>query len=412
MTYTLYDVKSKPELFFYSYLCLFKPWRKDSDIQGSSDSFSSEFFRLIDSLPKMKEKYDRKVSMKKLREEMEERANEQAPSNSPQSSSHDQDMNNDDVIADALKDYEAQNKNSAIKTQEDLDRIVLTLNQDQRRVYEMITGRLNHILDHDLNLCKNCPKDCSEKEPIHLYVSGFGGTGKSYLIKALVGFLYVQKLVHGRVCDSVLGAPTGLAADNIKGQTLHSIFNIPVEHGSHPRYHTLSKVILDQMRCVMKNLKCVIIDEVSMVSNIMLLLIHLRMGEIFNPNGLFGDKSVILFGDLLQLPPVHSDPPFIEIGANLMYKVTGGSKIALNLWRKFDFDELTINQRQVGDKNAAWKDMLYRIRIGTYTANDVAVLNGRCIPLNNGSQSPDELLDELIGYHKGLESKPVCFMPT
>ena len=34
-----YDVKSKPELFFYSYLCLFKPWRKDSGIQGSSDSF-------------------------------------------------------------------------------------------------------------------------------------------------------------------------------------------------------------------------------------------------------------------------------------------------------------------------------------------------------------------------------------
>ena len=264
-----------------------------------------------------------------------------------------------------MKDYEAQNNNSTIQSDEQLQNLVQTLNPDQRRVYDKITGRLGHILDHKMGLCKDCPKDCPDNEPIHLYISGFGGTGKSYLINGLVGFMFVQKHVHGRPCDSILGASTGLAADNIKGQTLHSVFRIPVEHGSHPKYRALSKTVIDQMRVIMKNLQCVIVDEVSMVSNIMLLLIHLRMGEFFNLKGLFGNKSIILFGDLLQLPPVHSDPPFIGITEKFLHKVKGGAKITLNLWKKFDFDELTINQRQVGDKNSRWKNLLYRIRIGT-----------------------------------------------
>ena len=409
-----FDVKNKPEMFFYSYLCLFKPWRAESDIQGTSESYDSEFFRLLDQLPLMKEKYERKVSMKKMQEEMEERANAQVPVNSQANCDNENDANADDdaVIADALKDFEAQNASSSITSEEQLQERVQTLNSDQRRVYEKITSRLGHILDHKMGLCKDCPKDCPDNEPIHLYVSGFGGTGKSYLINSLVGFMYVQKHIHGRPCDSILGAPTGLAADNIKGQTLHSVFRIPVEHGSHPKYKALSKPILDQMRVIMKNLHCVIIDEVSMVSNIMLLLIHLRMGEIFNLKGLFGNKSIILFGDLLQLRPVHSDPPFTEITDMLMHKVTGGAKIALNLWRRFDFDELTINQRQVGDRNARWKDLLYHVRIGTHTMDDIRLLAERCIPISPDATSPDDILDDLIEYYLQLESLPVCFMPT
>ena len=408
-----FDVKEKPEMFFYSYLCLFKHWRAESDIQGTSESYDAEFFRLLDILPLMKEKYKRKVSMKKLKEEMEERANVQVPTNSQVNFENNDDSHDDDaIIADALKDYEAQNNNSTIQSDEQLQNLVQTLNPDQRRVYDKITGRLGHILDHKMGLCKDCPKDCPDNEPIHLYISGFGGTGKSYLINGLVGFMFVQKHVHGRPCDSILGAPTGLAADNIKGQTLHSVFRIPVEHGSHPKYRALSKTVIDQMRVIMKNLQCVIVDEVSMVSNIMLLLIHLRMGEIFNLKGLFGNKSIILFGDLLQLPPVHSDPPFIEITEKFMHKVTGGAKITLNLWRKFEFDELTINQRQVGDKNSRWKDLLYRIRIGTQTMEDIRLLSDRIIPISPYAASPDKILDELIEYYLKLESLPVCFMPT
>ena len=397
-------------------MCLLKPWRTEDDIKGSSQSYEQEFFRILqlNSLPKMKERYERKVSMKKLREEMEEKANAQVPEDPGQSSPNSQDGEvDDDAISDALRDFEARNKNSSIKTAEQLETFVNTLNADQKPVYDKITSRLSHIMDHKLGLCKDCPQDCPENKPILAYVSGFGGTGKSYLIKAIVGFMYVQKHVLNRPIDSVLGAPTGLAADNIKGQTLHSIFNIPVEHDrKRPHYQSLNKAKLDEVRAVMKNLQCVIIDEVSMVSNIMLLMIHLRMGDIFTPQGLFGNKSVILFGDLLQLPPVHSDPPFVEISGNLMHEVTKGSKIALNIWRNFEFFELTINQRQVGDKNALWKDMLSRIRIGTHTPEDISILSERCIPVSKAANTPDEVLDDIVEYFLNLDSSPVCFMPT
>ena len=64
---------------------------------------------------------------------------------------------------------------------------------------------------------------------------------------------------------------------------------------------------------------------------------------------------MILYGDFLQISPVHAEPHFNGIGSIFMNKITGHSKIALNLWRNFEFDELTINQRHAGDSNAAWK---------------------------------------------------------
>ena len=51
-----------------------------------------------------------------------------------------------------------------------------------------------------------------------------------------------------------------------------------------------------------------------MISNITLLYIHKRLEEIFDTSdfddGWFGKKHVLLFGDLLQLPPVHEAPPY------------------------------------------------------------------------------------------------------
>ena len=156
-----------------------------------------------------------------------------------------------------------------------------------------------------------------------------------------------------------------------------------------------TKSALNQTQAVMKNMQCVIIDEVSMVSNVTLLLIHLRMCEIFGSMLPFGNKSVIIFGDLFQLPPVQAQPPFKEISDSLMNKVTGGTKVSPNLWREFQFDELTINQRQAGDENAAWKSLLYRVRTGTHNVGDIKVLNDRCIDIPGTLTSPDEILDNI-----------------
>ena len=227
-------------------------------------------------------------------------------------------------------------------------------------------------------------------------------------------YMFVQTHVHGRQCDSILCAPSGLAALNINGSTIHSTFSVPVEHGSLVKYRILNKRAIDEMRAVMKNLRCIIVDEVSMVSNVLLLFMDLRMGEVFDPNSTFGGvKTFIAFGDLLQLPPVKADPPFVKLSANLVGLVTGGSKTSLNLWNKFKFAELTVNQRQKGDQNSEWRAILSRFRLGIKLPNDMKVLNDRCIEING--ENVDEKLRCVIDYFCRLLNSgenATCLLPT
>ena len=58
------------------------------------------------------------------------------------------------------------------------------------------------------------------------------------------------------------------------------------------------------------NYACLILDEVSMVSSLNLVYIHLRMEEIFARNQWFGGVNVLFVGDILQLPPVNGAAVF------------------------------------------------------------------------------------------------------
>ena len=138
-------------------------------------------------------------------------------------------------------------------------------------------------------------------------MSGEGGTGKSYLIHAIRA--WVKKELKGmRVAVS---APTGIAAYNVNGLTLHRIFQLPVEHGGTPKYSSLSNEAFQVLREKLKEVVLFIINEVSMISNITFMYIHLRLCEIFNTsdteNKRFREKHILLFGDLLQLPPVNEN---------------------------------------------------------------------------------------------------------
>ena len=97
------------------------------------------------------------------------------------------------------------NRSSPIKTEEPLVTYVGTLNEDQRREYDEVTEKVLQVITHKK---KNCEEDTYEcKKPLLLYVSGYGDRGKSYLIQALQGFIYVQKNVFGEELDIALSAP-------------------------------------------------------------------------------------------------------------------------------------------------------------------------------------------------------------
>ncbi|XP_018315695.1 ATP-dependent DNA helicase PIF1, partial [Mycetomoellerius zeteki] len=182
---------------------------------------------------------------------------------------------------------------------------------------------------------------------LRLYVSGKGGTDKSYLIKTIKCWL---KQILKK--DTAVAAPTGIAAFNIDGLTVHRLLQLPVEHGHSPKYKQLANHVLKVLRADLKDVSLIIIDEVSMISNLIFMYIHLRLSEIYDTidcdDGWFGQKHILLFGDLLQLPPLHEDSAFIQLTAENIRKYLG-SLSATNLWTLFDYDELTINMRQQED---------------------------------------------------------------
>ena len=84
----------------------------------------------------------------------------------------------------------------------------------------------------------------------HLFVTGRAGTGKSTLLKCL------RDLLEDKM---VVVAPTGLAAVNVGGQTIHSFFGLP------PRLIRKDDIRRSRNARIMRKLKFVVVDEVSMV---------------------------------------------------------------------------------------------------------------------------------------------------
>ncbi|CAK1598256.1 unnamed protein product [Parnassius mnemosyne] len=260
------------------------------------------------------------------------------------------------------------------------------MNSDQLKVFEKIK-------DIDFT-----------NKKIMLYVSGEGGTGKSFLIHVIKRWVK-EKLNQ----ETIVTAPTGIAAFNIDGLTVHRVFQLPVEHGSTPKYTQLSDIALKMLRDQLKDVSLIIIDEISMISNVTLLYIHLRLVSIFNVDEWFGGRHIIVFGDLLQLPPVHEDPTYKILAFSDVEKLVGSLSYS-NLWTDlFNYEELTINMRQKADKSYA--ELLSRMRIGAVTADDIKLLEKRKINIDS-SLSYHDRLNEICNYINKLPSDTVCLVPT
>lgn len=124
----------------------------------------------------------------------------------------------------------------------------------------------------------------------HIFVTGKAGTGKSHLLK------YLKSNSKKQI---VVCAPTGVAALNIKGQTIHSLFKIP------PRFVHAEDVRLGyKVAEILRHIQIIVIDEISMVSAELLDVIDNLLRQARDPRIPFGGAQVVMFGDPFQLPPV------------------------------------------------------------------------------------------------------------
>ena len=193
-----------------------------------------------------------------------------------------------------------------------------------------------------------------------IFVTGRAGTGKSTMIRFL----------SERIGKCTVVAPTALAAINVRGSTIHSFFNIPPrtlnpEEAFDPRR---------QMAPVIEVLEALIIDEVSMVTPDLVDCISNTLKRVRRNSSPFGGVSVIFVGDLLQLPPVVSNP---EVARFYTDRYRSAYFFSAEIFRdaKLVSIELTRVFRQTGRE---FVGMLDRIRLNDDHREAVAKINRDC----------------------------------
>lgn len=131
--------------------------------------------------------------------------------------------------------------------------------------------------------------DTLERSKTNLFVTGRAGTGKSTLLRLL------RNTSRKRM---VVLAPTGIAALNVQGQTIHSFFGFP------GRPLTIRDIKKRRQRGVFKKMQLLIIDEISMVRADLLDSIDRFLRLNRDDPRPFGGVQIVFFGDMFQLPPV------------------------------------------------------------------------------------------------------------
>jgi len=171
-----------------------------------------------------------------------------------------------------------------------------SLVDNQRRIFLRVIEHYHRLLAGEI---------CA---PLRINIDGTAGTGKSYLIDAITKVLTDIARERGHKSPIIRLAPTGIAAFNIHGATLHQALLLPVRGA----FSRLDGQQLLRLQGRFKPIRFIIIDEKSMIGRKMLSRVDFRLREAFpentNDSDYFGGCSVLLFGDFGQLPPVGDTP--------------------------------------------------------------------------------------------------------
>jgi len=193
----------------------------------------------------------------------------------------------------------------------------------------------------------------------HTFITGKAGSGKSALLN------YFKTNTKKRV---IVLAPTGIAALNIGGQTIHSFFKI------RPGVAEATNIRLNQETIeILKHVDALIIDEISMVRADLIDALDGYLRQVRNAQSAFGGIQLIMFGDLYQLPPIMNDQALYSY-----FKLRYGGYFFFNarVWQKTELVTYELKKifRQTGNK---FKDILNSVRCGHVDEQLLNELNQR-----------------------------------
>ncbi len=207
--------------------------------------------------------------------------------------------------------------------------------------------------------------DMMEETDKNIFITGRAGTGKSTLLN------YFHDNTGKNV---VILAPTGVAAVNVGGQTIHSFFHFKpnVTLAAIKKKKASGK----EKTSIYKKLTTIVIDEVSMVRADLLDCVD-KFLRLNGPNSKrpFGGVQMIFIGDLYQLPPVVSGAEREIFRSHYTSPYFFSAKVMEHL--DMEFVELEKVYRQKDDE---FVRLLNAIRNNSITDDDIALFNKSCNP--------------------------------
>lgn len=277
-------------------------------------------------------------------------------------------ISNNNIVINSLKNESNVLKNKIKKLNEELSNYTqiesdsLNLNVieedkvvDSSEVNVKVKSKIIDSHISELNDEKKTIFNLIENTNNNIFITGKAGTGKSYLLK------YFRKNTTKKV---LYCAPTGIAALNIDGVTLHSTFGWDNLKDESEIYISSNK------RSLLKSLDTLVIDEISMVRVDVFNQIDKILKNANNNIKPFGGKQVILLGDLFQLPPVANREEsefFTDKYGGIFFFNAPAYKDG-----NFEFRKITEVFRQT---NKEFINILNDIRIGKINEEHIKSLN-------------------------------------
>ncbi|KAL3827986.1 hypothetical protein ACJIZ3_022998 [Penstemon smallii] len=254
------------------------------------------------------------------------------------------------------KDYE--HECSIIVSEEDV-LAVNRLNSEQLAAYNIITARIR------------------KKRPGVFFLDGPGGTGKTFLYRALLAFVRSS----GSIALAV--ATSGVAASLLPGgRTAHSRFNLPVDLEDKPigkmsKQGSVARMIIEA--------GLIIWDEASMANRHTIEALEALLRDICGTRTVFGGKIVLLGGDFRQTLPiiVHGNRE----------QLVGASIVSSFIWPKVTRLKLTENMRAKEDPE--FMEFLLNVgngRLPFLFDNNIRIPQNMLIPFTDVQTSLDALI--------------------
>ena len=230
---------------------------------------------------------------------------------------------------------EAELENVNLTKRHDISALIREeLDFDTSELTNLVDERVTQFTVSQRKVFDTAMEAVQKEKHLYLYIDARGGTGKTFVLNAILAAVRVSEPEDGRSVALATGT-TGNAANLLHlGRTFHSRFKAPLSPNEHS---VLAIDAQSKLADLIKKAKIIVIDEAPMMHRYLLEAMDRTLMDIVNDDAPFGGKILILAGDFRQTLPVipHAGAAtVIDAALNRSY-----------LWKHFEVLQLQENMR-------------------------------------------------------------------